>query len=103
MSVSWHALSESDVCEKLATTQVGLSSQEAASRILEFGKNELPEAKKVSVISIFLSQFRSPLIYVLIAAALLSRFLDHLTDTAFIAAQILVNAIIGTIQEWKAE
>jgi len=101
--IAWQSLPESVVREKLATGEHGLSSQEAASRILEFGKNELPEAKKVSVFSIFFSQFRSPLIYVLIAAALLSWFLDHLTDTAFIAVVILVNAIIGTIQEWKAE
>ena len=101
--ISWHSLSEYEIYEKLATGEKGLSSQEAATRILEFGKNELPEAKRASVFTIFLSQFKSPLIYVLIAAALLSWFLDHLTDTAFITVVILVNAVIGTIQEWKAE
>ncbi|MDX8550503.1 HAD-IC family P-type ATPase [Methanospirillum sp. J.3.6.1-F.2.7.3] len=101
--ISWQSLSEPVVREKLATGPNGLSSKEAVTRIQEFGKNELPEAKKVSVFAIFLSQFKSPLIYVLIAAALLSWFLDHLTDTAFITVVILINAIIGTIQEWKAE
>ncbi len=101
--ISWHSLSEYEIYEKLATGEKGLSSQEAATRILEFGKNELPESKRASVFTIFLSQFKSPLIYVLIAAALLSWFLDHLTDTAFITVVILVNAVIGTIQEWKAE
>jgi len=101
--ISWQSLSEPVVREKLVTGPNGLSSKEAVTRIQEFGKNELPEAKKVSVFAIFLSQFKSPLIYVLIAAALLSWFLDHLTDTAFITVVILINAIIGTIQEWKAE
>jgi len=101
--ISWQSLPEPAVREKLATGEKGLPSQEAVTRIMEFGKNELPEAKKASVFTIFLSQFKSPLIYVLIAAALLSWFLDHLTDTAFITVVILVNAIIGTIQEWKAE
>lgn len=101
--IFWHVLSESDVVEKLATGDRGLTSEEATIRVSEFGKNELPEGKKLSVLSIFLSQFKSPLIYVLIAAALLSWFLDHMTDTIFIGAVVLINAIIGTIQEYKAE
>lgn len=101
--VFWHVLSESEVVEKLTTGDKGLTSDEVTTRISEFGKNELPEGKKISVFSIFLSQFKSPLIYVLIAAALLSWFLDHMTDTIFISAVVLINAIIGTIQEYKAE
>ncbi|NLV27788.1 MAG: HAD-IC family P-type ATPase [Methanomicrobiales archaeon] len=101
--ISWHSLPEQAILEKLATGNEGLTSKEAGSRIQEFGKNELPEGKKTSVITIFLSQFKSPLIYVLIAAAILSWFLDHITDAAFITIVILINAIIGTIQEWKAE
>ncbi|MBN1167099.1 MAG: HAD-IC family P-type ATPase [Methanospirillaceae archaeon] len=101
--ILWHNLSLPEVTEKLATEDNGLSGVEADSRLREFGKNELPEGKKISVFSLFLVQFRSPLIYVLISAALLSYFLDHLTDAAFIGVVVLVNAIIGTIQEWKAE
>ena len=101
--ISWHALPDSLVAEKLATGEEGLTSEEAGTRLFEFGKNELPEGKAASIITIFLSQFKSPLIYILIAAALLSWFLDHLADTAFITAVIVINAIIGTVQEWKAE
>ena len=96
-------LTEPDVLEKLHTDGKGITSQEALVRLGEFGKNELPDPKKISVVSIFLAQFKSPLIYVLLAAALISWFLDHMTDTAFISIVVLVNAIIGTIQEWKAE
>ncbi|PWR75960.1 cation-translocating P-type ATPase [Methanospirillum stamsii] len=101
--IRWHSLPEPAILERLVTEKNGLTSSEAKTRLLEFGKNELPEGKKASVVTIFINQFKSPLIYVLIAAALLSRFLDHLTDTAFITIVILINAIIGTIQEWKAE
>ncbi len=101
--ILWHNLSLNEVTEKLATGEDGLTGVEAESRLHEFGLNTLPEGKKLSVISIFLVQFKSPLIYVLIAAALLSYILHHLTDAAFIGVVVLVNAIIGTIQEWKAE
>lgn len=101
--VHWHATGESGVLEKLDTDREGLSSAAAAERLSEFGRNELPDAKKISILSIFATQFTNPLIYVLIAAALISFLLDHITDTLFIGVVVLINAIIGTIQEWKAE
>lgn len=101
--IAWHTIEETAVLEKLSSRTSGLTSSEVQTRIHEFGRNQLPEGKKISVISIFISQFKSPLIYVLIAAALLSWALDHLTDTLFIAIVVLINALIGTVQEWKAE
>ncbi|WP_319578016.1 HAD-IC family P-type ATPase [uncultured Methanospirillum sp.] len=101
--IYWHNLPESDVLEKLQVTSTGLTNQEATTRTAEFGKNVLPEGRSISIISIFIAQFKNPLIYVLLVAALVSWFLHHITDTTFIGLVVLINAIIGTVQEWKAE
>ncbi|MDW8296006.1 MAG: HAD-IC family P-type ATPase [Raineya sp.] len=99
----WHTRSISEILETLQTSYEGLSSVEAQKRLNEFGRNELPQGKKVTLWQVVLHQFRSPLIYVLLAAGGLSVAIQEYEDAIFIFAIILLNGAIGTYQEWKAE
>ncbi|WP_159593741.1 cation-translocating P-type ATPase [Chelativorans xinjiangense] len=80
----------------------GLSEAEAAARLARFGRNTLPEPQSPSLLVVFLRQFLSPLIYILLAAALISLALSDLSDALFIGAVLLVNGIIGAAQEYSA-
>jgi Ca2+-transporting ATPase len=84
-------------------SQVGLTEQEVALRRGRHGINALPESQNESVFKIFLRQFLSPLIYILVAAAVVSAFLSDVKDAVFIAVVLLVNGVVGTIQEYSAE
>ena len=81
----------------------GLSSAEAAARLERYGRNVLPRAAPPTLGAIFLRQFASPLMYVLVAAGLVSAALGAWSDAAFIFAAVLINAVIGTYQEHSAE
>ncbi len=81
----------------------GLSSKEAASRLEKYGLNRLPEAKLPGPAVIFLRQFLSPFIYILVIAAIASLMLSQLPNAIFILAVLLLNAIIGTLQEYSAQ
>lgn len=81
----------------------GLTSQEAQKRLLEFGPNVIPEGKPRPQLFIFLDQLRSPLVYVLIFAVLVTIFLKDFKDTAVISFAIFINTILGFIQESKAQ
>ncbi len=80
----------------------GLSRDVAAERLREYGPNALPEAKAPSLVTVFLRQFLSPLIYILFAAALVSVALGDARDAVFIGIVLLLNGTIGTIQEYSA-
>ena len=103
VAASWHALGLPALLETLKASQTGLSHTEVAVRLREFGPNRLPEQPPPAWWQIALHQFRSPLIYVLAAAAILSVVIGDLTDAVFISAALVLNAVIGTYQEWKAE
>ncbi|NNM01747.1 MAG: HAD-IC family P-type ATPase, partial [Gammaproteobacteria bacterium] len=81
----------------------GLSSQEAERRLIEFGPNRLPDAPLPGIGMIFLRQFLSPFIYILLIAAVASLLLNQLANAVFIIAVLLLNAVIGTIQEYSAQ
>ena len=98
-----HALPVQAVLEQLSTSPSGLSNAEAQARLAQFGSNTLPTTKPVALWEVILRQFKSPLIYILMVAALISFAIGEFTDGSFILAVITVNAIIGTLQEWKAE
>jgi Ca2+-transporting ATPase len=102
-SAGWHALPLEEVSERLGVHATGLSTQEARARLAAVGPNELPHRRPPSWWEIALHQFKSPLIYVLAAAAGVSIAIGEATDAAFIAAVLVINAIIGTLQEWRAE
>ncbi|MCC5914202.1 MAG: cation-transporting P-type ATPase [Balneolaceae bacterium] len=99
----WHSLSAESVIDELNTNEKGISEEEAAKRLEEYGPNKLPEGKKRSALMRFLIQFHNVLIYVLIMAAVITALLDHWIDTWVILAVVLVNAVIGFVQEGKAE
>ena len=88
--------------EALGCTKKGLSSHEAWLRGEHYGKNILPEVKARTAFVIFFEQFKSPIIYVLLIATLVSFVIKEFTDAGFILAVLLINAIIGTYQEYTA-
>ena len=99
---SWHVLPLEKVLALVTSTAKGLSSQEAAARLLRDGPNALREAKPISPIQIFLRQFKSLMTWILVAAAVVSGFLGERTDAFAIVAIIALNAVIGFYQEFKA-
>lgn len=80
----------------------GLTSVEATERLAQFGPNTIPEPRAVSPLLIFIRQFRSPLIYILLVAAAVSLAVSEPEDAAFIAIVLLLNGLIGGIQEHSA-
>ncbi|MDJ0628303.1 MAG: HAD-IC family P-type ATPase [Rhodobacter sp.] len=92
-----------EVLSSLDVTRHGLSRIEAADRLQRFGPNALPHTAPASVFRVFLRQFSSPLIYVLVLAALVSMVIQEWSDAVLIAAVLLVNAVIGTLQEYSAQ
>ncbi|TAA66871.1 cation-transporting P-type ATPase [Planococcus salinarum] len=102
--LKWFNQEIEDVLEKQAVApDRGLSDSEVAERLNEWGSNELPKAKSESVIIKFLKHFHDVLIYVLLAAAVITVLLGHYIDTAVILAVVIINATIGYFQEYKAE
>ena len=99
----WHTLPAAAVLAALDTDAGGLSSAEAARRLAAQGANRLPEARTTPLWLVFARQFKSPLIYLLVAAAIVSLGIGAHDDVVFIAAVLLINAVIGTTQEWRAE
>lgn len=98
-----HAQSADD-CLKAASTSIhGLQLDEVESRLKDYGRNKLPESKPPGMGLVFIRQFASPLIYVLLAAAILSIAIQEWSDAIFIAAVLLINATIGTAQEYSAQ
>ncbi|HHH44222.1 MAG TPA: HAD family hydrolase [Gammaproteobacteria bacterium] len=98
-----HARSADAVVDALQGSRHGLSQAEAAARLEHYGPNRLPRAQPPGLAQVFLRQFASPLIYVLLAAALLSLLIRHWSDAGFIFAVLLLNAVIGTLQEFSAQ
>ena len=98
-----HALPGEEVLASLKSSRHGLSTAEAAARLETVGPNRLPQPRPPGMGVVFLRQFASPLIYVLMAAALLSLAIQHWSDALFIGAVLLINALIGTVQEFSAQ
>jgi magnesium-transporting ATPase (P-type) len=103
MAINWHTLTTQEVFERLGTGNEGLSADEAASKLKEHGPNRLPRGKKRGSIERFMSQFNNLLIYVLLVSAAVTAILGHWVDASVIAGVVVINAIIGFIQEGKAE
>jgi calcium-translocating P-type ATPase len=98
-----HSQSVETCLAALGTGPDGLTAGEAARRLAQHGANRLPEARRRGPVRRFLAQFQNVLIFVLIGAALVTAALQHWVDTGVIVAVVLANAIIGFIQEGKAE
>ena len=99
----WHQLTADEALAAQQTTTAGLSAAEAARRLASHGPNRLTPPKKRGLLLRFLLQFHNVLIYVLLAAAAVTALLAHRVDTSVIVGVVVINAIIGFIQEGKAE
>jgi magnesium-transporting ATPase (P-type) len=101
---AWHALEAGQALARLeSSAERGLSAEEANRRLAEYGPNRLPEEERPSALIRFAKQFHNVLIYVLLAAAVITGVLGEWVDTGVILAVVLVNAIVGFVQEGKAE
>lgn len=101
--MDWHTQSPKEVLKRLQTSENGLSELEVQKRFAKFGKNILRKHKIKSKLSIFLEQFNSLLVWILIAAAVVSIAIGYFIDAVVIMAIVILNAIIGFVQEYKAE
>lgn len=99
----WHQLDAAEVLAALGTSHDGLSQEEAATRLKRFGPNQLPTEEPVRPVDILLRQIRSPLIYILLAAAAATIILGDYVDTVVILAVVVLNSVVGFLQEYKAE
>ncbi len=100
----WFTKTQSEVIIELGTDPAtGLTSAEAEVRLAQYGPNEFSEHKPPSLFMLFFEQINSLLIFILLAAALISTFIGEYSDAAIIVIVILLNAVIGVIQEAKAE
>jgi len=98
-----HALDAEQVMQQLSVTMSGLSPDQVAQRQARYGANALPRKPPPGLFAVFFGQFRSPLIYVLLAAAVVSLVIHEMSDAIFISAVLLLNAVIGTAQEHSAQ
>jgi Ca2+-transporting ATPase len=101
--MNWYQFSFSEIKEKLNTTESGLLDHEAEIRLERYGQNKLAEEDKISKLQILLHQFTSPLIYILMIAAVVTAFLGEYIDMGVIFVVVILNATIGYFQEYKAE
>jgi len=99
----WHTLPAADTLQRLQSTPAGLDTATAAERLQRYGPNTLPLAHRTTSLQRLLSQFNNVLIYVLLFCSGITALLGHVTDTLVILAVVVANAIIGFVQEGKAE
>lgn len=102
-STRWHARQAEEALLELDSTAAGLTHEQAAQRLLRYGPNRLDEAKPASVWQRVLRHLNNVLLYVLIAAALVTGLMGHWVDTFVIIAVVVLNVAIGFVQEGKAE
>ncbi len=100
---AWHSTETEEALARLGSRAEGLTHDEATQRLAEFGPNQLATAKRRNVLQRFLGQFGNLLIQVLLGTALVTALLGHWVDTAVILGVVLLNTVIGFVQEGKAE
>ena len=99
----WHLLEVEATLKHLNTSDTGLSRAEVEQRVAEYGANNIPEGRHRSLLNMLLAQFSDFMIIVLLVAAVVSGFIGEPQDTIAILVIVLLNAIIGTVQEYRAE
>jgi len=100
---AWHSQPAEEVLAQVGSSATGLSAQEAAQRLAADGRNELKEGKRISPLQIFLGQFKSLMIWILIAAGGVAGALGDVVDAIAILAIVVLNAVVGFYQEFNAE
>lgn len=103
MAEKWHTLDIQEVFKKLKTSENGLTEQEVQLRLKQYGPNKIKELHRINPFKIFLGQFRSFLIYILLIALVILAIIGHWVDFSVILLVILFNASLGFIQQYKAE
>jgi len=103
MISEWANKNAEELFKEFETAENGLSSAEAAARLEKYGENKLPEGKRDSFWLIFFRQFQSPLVYILLVAAIIVFILKEFTDGFVIMGVLIFNAVVGAIQEGKAQ
>lgn len=98
----WYNYEVKDIISKLKSRKEGLSSEEVIKRLSYYGENIIPKSKKTTLLKVFLSQLNDPIIYVLIVTTIFSFLVNEILDACFIVFVILLDAFLGTIQEWKS-
>lgn len=98
-----HSIEVQKLLHQLGSDEDGISDHESKQRLAQYGPNEIPDAGKKPLWKIVLKQFNNLMVYILFAAALISFFTKHYVDVYVIIAIIIINAIIGFVQEYKAE
>ncbi|HKL16828.1 MAG TPA: HAD-IC family P-type ATPase [Patescibacteria group bacterium] len=101
--IFWHNLEIKQALKKLNSNPKGLEKQQVQKRLKKYGLNKLLKRKRFSILQIIIGQFKSPLMYILIIAALIALILKETTDTIIILGAVFINAFIGFFQEFKAE
>ena len=101
--MDYYNYSVNKILSEFKTSSKGFSQQEAEQRLEKYGLNEIKEEKKISVFQIFFSQFKSSLIIILLAAIILTLIIGEYADSALITVIVIVNALLGFAQEYKAE
>ncbi len=105
---NWHSIDIESVFDDLSTGSRGLDEEEAQSRLEKYGLNELREETRVTPLELFLDQFKSALVLILIASAIISAYIamrngEPLIDTYVILAIVIMNSVLGFVQEYRAE
>lgn len=100
---AWHTFSVDETINALKSSREGLSAGEVQKRLQEYGYNEIQEKKRKTAFSMFLDQFKDFMIIVLIIAAIISGFIGEPVDTIAIIVIVVLNAVIGFFQEYRAE
>ena len=101
--MSYQAIKIEEVLTLLNSSMRGLRKEEADKRTEQYGLNILPQAHHINIFQLFLKQFLDPLIYILLVASIISLLINKYTDAGFILFVLLINAIIGLIQEYSAQ
>ena len=101
--MNWHLLSLFEISKLLNTSPTGIDNLTASQRLVEYGKNQIVDKKKKTVLQMLFNQLSDFMILILMAAAVISGILGDVTDTAIIIAIIILNAVVGIIQEYRAE
>jgi len=101
--MQWHLVGRSDLLERLGTNGLGLDSVQVEQRLATYGPNRVGDEEQINRLGVMLHQFASPLIYLLLVAAGITFLLKEYIDTGVILAVVIINALIGFIQEMKAE
>src|SRR5512134_726244 len=99
----YYSKTSDEVLAELNTSGQGLTSEEVELRLAKYGENRLPEKKKKTRIKLFIEQFKNYLIFILLIAAVIEIFLNKYTESAAIFIVLLINAILGYTQEYKAQ